>query len=137
MKSFLLLASLALFAFSGTAFAQQGQTIEQNSTAKWDHKVHNFGSIEYDSDGNCIFAFKNEGDKPLIISKVNTSCGCTTPSYSKEPIQPGQSGEVKAHYDTKRVGSFHKTLTVVFTDGTQTSLTIKGVVGPKPAATSN
>jgi len=136
MKSIysLLLASL----FSFVVLAQEGAKGPTDPTtasfANFDHKIHNFGILEYDGDGKCKFSFTNTGKEPLIIKNVKTSCGCTTPSYSKEPVQPGQEGYVTARYDTKRTGTFHKTLTVIFMDDSQIVLTIKGTV--KPQATN-
>ena len=74
-----------------------------------------------------MFAFTNEGDAPLLITNVKTSCGCTVPSYSKEPILPGKSGELKIKYDTKRLGAFTKTITVTSNaEGGNKILKIKG-----------
>jgi len=75
---------------------------------------HNFGSInEADGKAGVTFEFINTGSQPLIIGKVEASCGCTTPSWSKTPIGPGQKGFVKAEYDpTNRPGTFSKTVTV-------------------------
>lgn len=59
------------------------------------------------------FIFKNVGDTPLVISSVRASCGCTTPYWTKEPVQPGETGVIKASYNSKnRPGSFHKSITI-------------------------
>ena len=96
-----------------------------------------YGTIEYDSDGNREFKFKNTGKEPLIIYSATGSCGCTVPdptSY-KEPIKPGASGHIKVHYDTKRVGSFEKTVTVSSNAKTASkTLKIHGTVKAAPAA---
>jgi len=73
---------------------------------------HDYGTIDRGADGDCVFKFKNEGKAPLILSNVKASCGCTTPMWTKEPVAPGASGEIKVHYDTNRIGSFSKTITV-------------------------
>jgi hypothetical protein len=73
---------------------------------------HDYGTINKGADGDCVFKFKNEGQAPLVLSNVKASCGCTTPSWTKDPVMPGASGEIKVHYDTNRVGSFSKTITV-------------------------
>lgn len=122
---------------SFASVAQEGKAGKteptQASYAAFEKKINNFGIIEYAGDGTCKFKFTNTGDKNLIIKNVRTSCGCTTPGYSKEPVAPGEDGFVTAKYDTKRVGGFHKTLTVIFMDDSQVSLTIKGNVKPKAA----
>ncbi|MBL85950.1 MAG: hypothetical protein CMO82_04745 [Winogradskyella sp.] len=90
-------------------------------------EVIDYGTIEQHSDGERLFAFTNEGDAPLLITNVKTSCGCTVPSYSKEPILPGKSGELKIKYDTKRLGAFTKTITVTSNaEGGNKILKIKG-----------
>lgn len=73
--------------------------------------TYDYGIVEYDGNGVCEFKFKNEGDQPLIISDVKSSCGCLVPSYPKEPVKPGATNIIKARYDTKRFGVFSKTLT--------------------------
>jgi len=75
--------------------------------------VIDFGKVAQNSDGVRTFKFTNTGTKPIAISKVKTSCGCTVPKYSKEPILVGESGEIEIKYDTKRVGNFTKTITVM------------------------
>jgi hypothetical protein len=131
---------LATF-FAGAVFAQEGAKGPTDPTdasfSKFDHKIHNFGIVEYSGDGTCKFVFTNTGNNPLIIKNVKTSCGCTTPNYSKDPVQPGDEGFVTAKYDTKRVGTFHKTLTVIFMDNSQVTLTIKGNVKPQPTNVDN
>lgn len=94
--------------------------------------------VKYDDQELFVFVFKNYSDTPLIIQNVQTSCGCTTAEKPTEPVQPGEMGKIAVHYDTKRVGDFHKTITV--TTNVQTEpivLTIKGKVLPNetPAVT--
>ena len=90
-------------------------------------EVIDYGTIEQHSEGTKIFTFTNTGDAPLIINKVKTSCGCTVPSYSKAPILPGDSGELEIKYDTKRLGAFTKTITVMSNaEGGNKILKIKG-----------
>ncbi|WP_299366539.1 DUF1573 domain-containing protein [Winogradskyella sp.] len=94
---------------------------------KFETEVIDYGTIEQNSDGTKIFAFINTGDAPLLITKVKTSCGCTVPSYSKAPILPGESGELEIKYDTKRLGAFTKTITVMSNaEGGNKILKIKG-----------
>lgn len=91
-----------------------------------------YGTIEQGSDPYRMFTFVNEGTEPLIISNARGSCGCTVPTYPKEPIMPGESAEVKVRYDTNRVGPFTKRVTLTTNEGENTRvLTIKGVVEKK------
>ena len=71
-----------------------------------------YGTIKQDADGNRVFTFKNTGSTPIVISEAHGSCGCTVPTYPKEPIMPGKTAEIKVHYDTHRVGPFSKSVTV-------------------------
>ena len=96
---------------------------------KWTLKEYDFGKIKVGVPVNHEFTFTNTGDIPLVISSVNASCGCTVTSYSKDPIQPGGQGFVKATYNAAKVGQFTKTVTVnANTDESQVILTIKGEV---------
>ena len=88
---------------------------------------HDFGEIEKGIPVSHTFEFINEGDAPLIISRVKTSCGCTASDYSKEPVLPGETGTLKATYNAAKVGSFNKTVTVVSNVGEEL-LSIKGIV---------
>lgn len=97
---------------------------------------HDFGKInEADGKVTTIFTFKNEGMEPLVLSNVRASCGCTTPKWPREPIEPGQTGEITVTYNPNgRPGRFTKTVTITSnaTEAT-TRVTIKGEVIPKPA----
>lgn len=76
--------------------------------------IFDFGEIE-ESKGKVehIFSFKNTGGQPMVLHNVKASCGCTTPEWTKTPIPPGGSGEVKATFDPRnRPGNFNKTITV-------------------------
>ncbi|MCX6275492.1 MAG: DUF1573 domain-containing protein, partial [Bacteroidetes bacterium] len=89
-------------------------------------------------DGGCEFKFKNTGKEPLVISNAKGSCGCTVPTWPKEPIMKGQTGVIKVHYDTKRVGAFTKTVTIESNSKTNPRvLTIKGIVEASPDADSD
>ena len=115
---------------------QQLQPVTQNPNApeiSFETDVMDYGKVEYNGDGLRIFKFKNTGKEPLIITSAKGSCGCTVPSFPKEPIMPGKSGEIKVKYTTNRVGKFTKTITISSNAKTPTKrLTIKGEVGPKP-----
>lgn len=103
----------------------------QNKVAKMDFKTDtiDYGTIEKSADGLRTFEFTNNGDAPLIISDVKSTCGCTVPQWTKEPIMPGQNGEIQVKYDTKRVGPIRKTITVISNSETPTmALKIKGTI---------
>lgn len=104
---FLVLMSLATYGL----FAQDNQT-KTNDSIVFEKLVHDYGTIKRGGDGNCVFTFTNKGQKPLVLSNVRASCGCTVPQWPKEPILPGKKGEIKVKYNTKRPGSFNKSITV-------------------------
>ena len=100
----------------------------------FENETIDYGTIEHNADGNRKFVFTNNGNKPLIITSAQGSCGCTVPTTPKEPIAPGAKGEIGVHYATDRVGVFTKTVTVSSNaEGQPTKvLTIKGTVLPDP-----
>jgi hypothetical protein len=75
------------------------------------------------------FKFTNTGKAPLIITSATASCGCTVPSYPKDPILPGQTGEIKVQYNGSGTNQIEKTVTVVAnTNPPDSKLTIKAFV---------
>jgi len=103
----------------------------QEKTAKIEFKtdVIDYGTVEKGSNGVRVFEFTNTGDAPLIISSVKSTCGCTVPKKPKEPIMPGEKGEIEVKYDTNRVNPIRKTITVTSNADTPTvALKIKGLV---------
>lgn len=78
----------------------------------FENTTHDYGNIEYGSDGLCEFAFKNTGKEPLLLTNVKASCGCTTPTWPKEPIKKGKKGTIVVKYNTKIIGAFTKTIRV-------------------------
>lgn len=105
--------------------AQVGNISFENST-------HDFGKINEEI-GSAVYAFKftNTGDGDLKLLNVRTSCGCTASEYTKTPIKPGKTGEIKVTYHTShRPGSFRKSITVTINnpDKPNTVLFIKGFV---------
>jgi hypothetical protein len=121
------LISLSIFFFSVFAFSY-GQ-----ASIKFDKTLHDFGKVnEGDGPVSYNFTFKNTGTSPLIIQDVKTTCGCTTPEWTKQPIRPGAEGFIKVSYDVKgRPGTIDKTITV-YSNGqpSPTSLRINGEVIP-------
>ena len=90
---------------------------------------HNFGSVESGSDVSYEFEFINTGKEPLVINNVSTSCGCTTPSWPREPIPSKGRAVIKVRYDSNRIGNFSKTITVYSnSSNSPVVLSIKGNV---------
>lgn len=94
---------------------------------------HDFGTVVEGPDATTKFTFVNKGTEPIIIQKAQASCGCTVPTYSKEPIAPGAQGVIDVAFHTlgKPAGGFQKTVTVSSNAGVKI-LTIKGSVEKAP-----
>ena len=122
-----LIAVLFISIVSFGAFAQ-----DKMAKIEFKETTIDYGTIEKGADGVRTFEFTNTGDAPLIISKVNSSCGCTVPKKPDGPIMPGEMGEIQVKYDTKRVMPIRKTITVLSNAETPTiALKIKGnVIAP-------
>jgi hypothetical protein len=75
--------------------------------------AYNFGKV---TDGELVeysYRFKNTGNKPLVVTDANASCGCTVPEKPEKPILPGEMGFIKIVFNSKgRAGEAHKTITV-------------------------
>ena len=80
--------------------------------ATFDKKVHEFGVVLWKHPATATFTIKNDGDKPLVISNVTTSCGCTVADWTKTPIAPGATGTVSSTFDAKTLGHFYKDIGV-------------------------
>lgn len=130
IKSFLAIAVILL-----SGFSLSSQTIE------FEKKTHDYGTVkEEEGKVECKFTFTNTGDKNLKIKNVNPSCGCTASDWTKEEIQPGDTGFISAVYNTKgRPGSFRKAITVQTNDSQNpnTILFIKGKVTPRKKTTAD
>ena len=112
----------------------------QQPVITFEKTEHDFGKIhEEDGRVSVQFAFKNEGMAPLVLSNVRASCGCTTPTWTKEPVEPGQSGSITVTYNPNgRPGRFQKTVTITSNASEATKkVYIKGEVIPKQAKPVN
>jgi hypothetical protein len=132
MKQFIL-----SIAFVAAVFVGKAQTAAPaNSNAPeitFETEMHDFGTFKQGGNGVYEFVFKNTGKEPLIINNAQGSCGCTVPTWPKEPILPGKSSAIKVSYDTKRLGAFNKNVTLTTNAKTPTTvLTIKGVIEELP-----
>ncbi len=99
-------------------------------TISFDKTTYDYGNVKNGADGHRFFTVKNTGDKPLIISKVQASCGCTTPEWSQDPIMPGKTAQIKVGYNTTIVGPFTKIIEVYSNDpaNSRSVINIKGTV---------
>jgi hypothetical protein len=109
---------------TNTATASTGGTIVFDTT------FHNFGTIKEGEIVEHTFKFRNTGTGPITVRTAQASCGCTTPEWTQNPVQPGGEGFVKVGFKSAgKVGSNRKQVTVVTDqpnpDGSGDPLTIK------------
>ncbi len=120
---------LSVFVFLSVINAQQ-----KGANISFEKEIHDFGKIKED-DGKVEFKFMftNTGNSPLIINKVKASCGCTSPTWTEQPIMPGKKGYVSAVFDPRnRPGNFNKSIFVeTNTTKARNILRIKGEVIPR------
>lgn len=126
------------FVFATIAgFAQTTTTTTEDANApeiKFKTESIDYGTIKQDAEPLRVFEFTNTGKSPLLITSATGSCGCTVPSYPKEPIMPGKTAKIEVRYDTHRVGAFSKTVTVNSNAKNPTvTLRINGTVEEEPA----
>jgi hypothetical protein len=127
MKRTFLIAVVFCFSLFNLA-AQQTQTASKDSII-FEKLVHDYGTIEQGADGGCEFVFTNKGEKPLLLTNVRASCGCTAPTWPREPILPGETGVIKVGYNTNIVGVFSKVISVNSNAAnSMVTLTVKGTV---------
>lgn len=127
MKKILFIGALLLTSIAAMA---------QSAVITFKETDHDFGKIKEEGGRvSYIFEFTNDGAKPLALTNVRASCGCTTPDWSREPIAPGQTGHITVTYNPNgRPGRFTKTITVTSDAEPPTvKLTIHGEVIPKQA----
>ncbi len=115
-----LTAGLFAIAVAATATAE----------VKWLQTNYDYGA--FTEDGGCVsceFRFVNNGADPVSIVAARASCGCTTPSFTKTPVAPGDTGRVEVRYNpVGRPGRFSKTVSVTLSDSEKQTLKVKGVV---------
>lgn len=126
MKKLLLLVTL-LMSISFATNAQSQKSVRSEVRPTGETKAENYAEIKFDtlrinlgifpeadSERKCSFAFTNIGTAPLIINQAFASCGCTVPTFTKDPIKPGEKGCINVSYNGKGLmtGRFSKTITV-------------------------
>lgn len=136
MNKILLSLTFVLFALTNTISAQTAPAVQEEKPVdpnapviEFTSDVIDYGTINKGDEPLRTIKFKNTGKSPLVITNCQGSCGCTVPECPKEPIMPGQTGELKVRYDTKRVGAFNKKVTIKSNASNDTAyITIKGTV---------
>jgi len=127
-----LVVSIGIFLCTGMLYGQ----VQSNPTTPllFEIDTWNFGEIkETGGKVSYTFHYTNTSSKPKVIEHVRMSCGCTTASYSRQPIMPGKDGEIKITFDpVKQPGTFQKNIQITTDNGkSQYNLRISGVVNPR------
>ncbi len=118
--------------------AQNDEATKKNKKEKtpeitFESMVHDYGQIYQGDNGECEFVFKNTGKADLILTNCRASCGCTVPTWPKDPIAPGKKASIKVKYNTTRLGEINKSITVESNAlNDRVILKITGKVNPKP-----
>ncbi|MBI9035239.1 MAG: DUF1573 domain-containing protein [Bacteroidales bacterium] len=131
-KLFVILFTLLIS--SGYSFAQSESdgpqlVFDQTVTDDNGNIVYEYGEISKNSNGWSEFKFTNTGNQPLVLSRVKATCGCTVPTWPRQPILPGKSEVIKVKYNTKKAGPFNKSI-IIESNASQTPVIcrIKGKV---------
>ena len=106
---------------------------------KFEKTEHDFGTINEGEIVETVFSFKNSGKSELIITSAKGSCGCTVPEWPKEPIMPGEEGQIRVKFNSdKKPNLQQKTITLVTnTEQGKEVLKIKAQVIPKSKVQQN
>lgn len=134
MKKILLSLMLIAGATTISTNTVTAQEVANGAQISFTKETHDYGTIKNGANGTCTFEFKNTGNAPLILSNAKGSCGCTVPTWPKEPIAPGATGVISVKYDTKRQGAINKSVTITSnaTNEPNKVIRIKGTVLPAP-----
>jgi hypothetical protein len=94
------------------SFLLYGQE-KEGSRFEFEDNIHDFGDIQQGEKVEHLFKFTNAGNQPLVISNIITTCGCTAPTWPKDPVQPGEKGEIKVVFNsTGKIGKQNKVITI-------------------------
>ena len=106
------------------------QSSDKKPVISFEKKEHDFGTLLQGEVVTYSFHFTNTGDVPLLISSVNSSCGCTVGDYPHSPIDPGKSGAIKVTYNSSGHHGFQSRSLTVMSNAipAKTILRIKGKV---------
>lgn len=127
-----------------TASAVHAQAVNNGGTAlpapadvlQIKDNVHNFGKIPQGRPATCTFEIVNTGSVPMKLDNVQASCGCTTPAWSRDPIEAGATAKIVVGYNAYSQGPFTKTVTIIYNTNRTKMLTISGEVYAVPATSA-
>ncbi len=113
---YLFLAFLPIFVMYFSLLKAQGKVESDTSSfaqMEFEKVSFDFGELFQGEKVEYIFHYKNIGNAPLIFQKVLTTCGCTAPEWSKNPLPPGVEGQLKVAFDSStKIGRQNKVITI-------------------------
>lgn len=115
MKKLLVLSAALLFTLQlyAQSTSPQSEPVD-GPQITFAENSHDFGDIEQGEKVNYVFKFENSGTEPLILSNVLTTCGCTATSWPRDPLAPGDEGEIAVSFNSAgKMGKQNKVVTVV------------------------
>lgn len=145
-KGFLMMAAVAATLFTSCKEEASTKVNEENveiaaerdaeagefPVMTFDETEYDFGTIQQGEAQEHVFTFTNTGDAPLVITDAKSSCGCTVPTFTKEPIAPGEKGEMLVKFNGSGRNQVMKTVTVTAnTESGKEMVRIKAFVQPK------
>lgn len=131
-------ASMLLRAQTTVPVTNTSLSATAKAAFRWQDTLHDFGRIQQSNPVTHRFTFKNSGKAPLILTRVEPSCGCTVAEYSKEAIQPGKKGFIQVTFNAAAIGVFNKSIAVHSNVGEQPfMLGFKGEVITQQPVTAN
>lgn len=107
MKKIIILCAIAVSFFGLTAM-----NVQQAPEFKFDKETYDFGKIPQGKPVSVDFKFTNTGDEPIIITNVESTCGCTVPKFTSTPVKKGESGVISVTYNAAAVMPFSKAITI-------------------------
>jgi len=132
MKKIIALLFIGFITYSINAQEKKEIIKKQDSNApvfEFVTEVIDYGKVSLNANGVRVFKFKNVGKSPLIIKRIQSTCGCTIPKKPTEPIMPGKTGEIEVKYETNKAGGFSKAITIYSNASEPVKrLRIKGIV---------
>ncbi len=133
--------AIALLIFGANYSAQAQEVVSQakqsetqgSMSVKFEEQSWNFGDVEENGGAvTHVFHFINTSKRPVVVLDVSASCGCTSPSFSRKPVLPGQKGEIIVAFDPiNRPGRFSKGVVVRLSSNESVTLKVEGNVLPR------
>jgi len=123
---------ILLLTIMQSALAQNN--VVQGSKIEFAQTEHDFGDIYQGDVVKHVFTFKNTGNMPLVLTNVQTTCGCTAPSWTREPVMPGKSGEISVQFNSEGKSGMQNKVITVFSNAinSQARIRIQVNILPKP-----